>query len=93
MLPQHHHTLPIHAHLLSPCSKSSRQSTWFARNGVPVCPGKISGGEFDSTGTILHLACEGAGKVVSLDATSMRQHKVMGNFTTARLPIDLAVGK
>lgn len=93
---QHAPTAPPHpSHPCAPAPLQQVKQTinLFARNGIPLCPGKISGGEFDSTGTILHLACEGTSKVVSLDATSMRQHKVLGNFTTARLPGSLAVGK
>jgi hypothetical protein len=65
----------------------------FARNGIPLCPGKISGGAFDRSGTVLYLACEGQGKVLALDATSVRQHKVLANITTALLPSGLTVGK
>lgn len=65
----------------------------FARNGVTICPGKISGGAFNPQGTLLYLACESHNKVIVLDATATRQHRVLANFTTQAMPTDIAVDK
>jgi hypothetical protein len=65
----------------------------FARQGVPLCQGKISGGAFNPQGTVLYLACESKNKVFALDTTSTRVHRVLANFTTAALPNQIAVDK
>jgi hypothetical protein len=65
----------------------------FARNGVPLCQGKISGGAFNPQGTVLYLACESKNTIIALDTTSTRGHRVLANFTTAAQPNQIAVDK
>jgi hypothetical protein len=81
-----------------PCTVSLTQRVkqvvnLFARNGVSICPGKISGGAFNPQGSLLYLACEGKNKIIVLDAAATRQHRVLANFTTEAQPTDIAVDK
>lgn len=60
--------------------------------GENACPGRISGADFSTDGTILYLTCHGGSLVFALDAVQP-SHPIVAAFPSGQRPEGLKVDK